>query len=277
MSTHPIKSLKRGFHLLQRIRSEVRDQASAGRNVMVRPQDIWLVSYPKSGNTWTRFLLAHLVYKGERIGFDNIEALVPDIYQHSEYHLQSMGSPRYLKSHEYFDPRYKRIILVVRDPRDIAVSYYYYKIKMGEDDGMSMSDFVSRFIDGALGTFGSWGENIGSWLGSRWGDHDVLLLRYEDMLEDTAAAIKKMARFLYIEVTEEEVLAVAEKCSFGSMRDLERTQGMHWKPLKQSRQDKMFIRSGKSGDWRTELRDDQAELISKSWKWQMEQLGYDIE
>ena len=45
----------------------------AGRNLTVMDGDTFIVSYPKSGNTWIRFLIAHLVYKNEENNFANIE------------------------------------------------------------------------------------------------------------------------------------------------------------------------------------------------------------
>ena len=49
----------------------------AGRNFTVYPDDTFLVSYPKSGNTWVRFLLANLLFPDEEVGFANINRLLP--------------------------------------------------------------------------------------------------------------------------------------------------------------------------------------------------------
>src|SRR6202161_3525192 len=49
-----------------------------GRNFAVYPDDRFLVSYPRSGNTWTRFLIANLVYPQRNVSFLNIEELIPD-------------------------------------------------------------------------------------------------------------------------------------------------------------------------------------------------------
>jgi hypothetical protein len=50
----------------------------AERNFRVYPDDTFLVSYPRSGNTWTRFLIANLAYPHESVSFLNIERLIPD-------------------------------------------------------------------------------------------------------------------------------------------------------------------------------------------------------
>jgi len=48
------------------------------RSLVILPDDIFLVSFPKSGNTWTRFLLANLRFPGEPVNWANIDRLVPD-------------------------------------------------------------------------------------------------------------------------------------------------------------------------------------------------------
>lgn len=74
-----------------------------GRAVTVFPDDVFLCSYPKSGNTWAKFLIANLLWKEESITFANIEQKIPAIY-YAERKLLKVPRPRILKSHECFDP-----------------------------------------------------------------------------------------------------------------------------------------------------------------------------
>ena len=115
---------KRILDMIRKIRiaSDILIDTKRGRSITVFPDDIFLVSYPKSGNTWMRFLIGNLLHQDEPITFSNIELKVPDIYQNSNRKLLQISPPRILKSHEYFDPRYKKTICIVRDTRDIAVS-----------------------------------------------------------------------------------------------------------------------------------------------------------
>jgi hypothetical protein len=100
-----------------------------GRNLRVFPDDIFIVSHPKSGNTWTRFLVANLVYPERNPDFANINDLIPDPEDMAKRDLERASRPRILKSRQYFDPRYPKLIYVVRDPRDVVVSEYYFDIK----------------------------------------------------------------------------------------------------------------------------------------------------
>src|ERR1700752_3256978 len=96
----------------------------ANRNFRVYADDTMVVSYPRSGNTWTRFLVANLLHPNEEVTFANIERLIPDTSSISNRALKRIARPRVIKSHEYFDHRYPKTIYIVPDPRDVALSYY---------------------------------------------------------------------------------------------------------------------------------------------------------
>ena len=129
----------------------------AGRNLTVFPDDVFLVSYPRSGNTWTRFLIGNLIYQDEPVTFANIESRLPEIYFNPDRVLRRLPRPRILKSHECFQPHYRRIIYIVRDPRDVAVSFYHHHIKAGNiAEDYPIADFVPRFIAGEFDA--KWGR-----------------------------------------------------------------------------------------------------------------------
>src|SRR2546422_3289190 len=90
----------------------------AGRNLAVYPDDTFIVSYPKSGNTWARFLVANLIYDDEPVTFVNIDHIIPMADGQSRKYFKKMARPRIIKSHYPFEPAYKRVIYIVRDPRD---------------------------------------------------------------------------------------------------------------------------------------------------------------
>src|ERR1700736_5243708 len=87
------------------------------RRLPVRPDDILLASYPKSGSTWTRFLIANLVHPNREVKFGNLHRWVLDPDVSVKRDFDRARQPRIIKTDGSFDPRYRRVIYLVRDPR----------------------------------------------------------------------------------------------------------------------------------------------------------------
>lgn len=245
-----------------------------GRWIMEYPDSVFLVSYPKSGNTWMRFLVANLLDPSDSTTFANVDDRFPAIENVTERELSGASAPELLKSHESFDPRYGKVIYIVRDPRDVAVSYYHYLIKVRRiQEGHPINEFVAPFIAGEYGAgYGTWRENVGSWLGARQGNENFLCLRYEDLLSDPAEKLLHVARFLDVEASEERLQRSIKLSSADRMRELERSED--YRPSRRSRVDTPFVRVARSGQWESELPQTSAKLIEKSWGELMRELGY---
>ena len=249
----------------------------AGRDFEVEPDDMFLVSYPKSGSTWARFLLAALANPEETVSFANIDRLLPSVSSCSRRALRNHPRPRLIKSHEYFDVRYRKVIYVVRDPRDVVLSQYRFFLKRGTiDDGYSLDHFVTRFIAGDLNEYGSWGENVGTWLMAQPEAKSFLLLRYEDMLRETGPELAKIADFLGMKVTPEHLARCVEQGSAERMRDLEKKQGDQWVTTKGKRKDVPFVGAAKSGGWKSGLPAEHIARIENAWGPLMRHLGYEL-
>jgi hypothetical protein len=131
----------------------------AGRMVTVFPDDIFLVGYFRSGSTWSRFIFGNYTHQDEPVTFANLDDWVPSIYSQPDRVLRQR--PRILKSHEYFDPRYPRTIYIVRDPRDVAVSFYFYNLRVRVlPDGYPMDEFVKSFIAARVVGYA---DRVGTW------------------------------------------------------------------------------------------------------------------
>ena len=254
------------------------EESRASKNVVVFPDDVFLVSYPRSGNTWTRFLVANLLHPHEPATFANIERMVPDIYVNSQVALLRVPHPRVLKSHEPFDPRYKKVVYIVRDPRDVAVSMYHWEIKRGRiREECPWDEFLRMFLAGECeGRPTSWEENVASWLATRSNRDGFLLLRYEDMLEQPERELGRVADFVGIKHSESMLARAVELSSAGHMRTAERQQSRVWASTRNTRQDKPFVRAASSGAWRTDLPDSAARAIETAWGPLMRLLGYSL-
>jgi hypothetical protein len=256
----------------------------AGRGVTVYPDDVFLVSYPRSGNTWTRFLLGNLLYPDAPVTFSNIETRIPEIYFNRDRMLRALPRPRMLKSHESFQPHYPHVIYIVRDPRDVAISFYHHNVKARNiQDDYPMTSFVPRFIAGEFDQkFGSWRDNVLSWVSLRGENPNFMMLRYEEMKRDTGAALLQVVAFLEhcsfrkIDSRPEALQRAIELSSPERMRTLEKEEAASWVLTKSTRSDKPFVRTAKAGGWKSQLGPESVEAIESAWGELMQSLGYEL-
>ncbi len=249
---------------------------AAGRNLPTFPDDTFIVSYPKSGNTWTRFLVASLIHCEEPMTFLKADKVIPSIDSQSRKYFKSLPRPRVIKSHFPFDQTYKRVIYIVRDPKDVAVSQYHYQIKRNVlQDGHPIDEWIGKYVAGETCPYGSWGENVGSWLAARQNNPDFLLLRYEDMIQQTDVELIKIAKFLSIDPTPQRIQWAIEQSTADRMRKMEQKEAGKWESTKDTRKDKFFVRSAKAGEGKATLSPAAIAQIESAWGPLMRWVGYE--
>jgi hypothetical protein len=250
----------------------------AARGLTVYPDDTFLVSYPRSGNTWTRFLVCNLIDPDNPVDFASLESRIPEIYDTTDRVLRALPRPRIIKSHECFDPRYRKVVYIVRDPRDVFISYYQFQLKRRViPDSCSLEEFLPRFMESEFEPkTGSWRDHVVSWMATRGGQRNFLLLRYEDMLANTLAESIQIASFLGLDSNPERVARAVELSSADRMRKLEKQQSSQWKETRKTRQDKPFVGKAASGGWKSSLPRDCAARIESAWGEVMRLVGYEL-
>ncbi|HUO25315.1 MAG TPA: sulfotransferase domain-containing protein [Candidatus Aquilonibacter sp.] len=263
--------IRRLFHATKRALG----YASPGRNFEVFEDDIFLVSFPKSGNTWTRFLIANLLHPETQVNFGNIDRLIPESEGLTRRELQRVPRPRIMKSHQYFDPRFRKVIYIVRDPRDVAVSqFHFFRKRRRIADDFPIEQFVTRFVAGDTSDYGSWGDNVSSWLVTRQNSPQFLLLRYEDLVNRTEAELARVAEFLGMRGSPEHVANAVKRSSADEMRKLEGANATA-SVTRNTRQDIPFVRSAGSGGWKNSLPESCIAELETAWAPLMKWLGYE--
>lgn len=208
----------------------------------IYPDDTFIVSYPKSGNTWMRFLVANLLHPEQEINFRNIDRFVPDVYSAREQ-VNKLQPPRFIKAHDAWFSYFPKTIYIVRDYRDVVVSYYHYQQALGVFSG-TLEDYISHV--NTHHPFGNWSEHVQAALTFLQNNPEkIIIVRYEDLLADTVQVLQKLTAWLNITpaVSLEQVV---ERCRFEQLRKLEETAGSTFMDKTQGEH---FFREGQSGNW----------------------------
>src|SRR5207247_9249250 len=106
-----------------------------------------------------------------------------------DVNFHSLPSPRMMRSHALYSPRFPKVVYILRDPRDVLVSYYYHFQKFHHFDG-TLLDFMQSDVRKV-----EWDQHVTScifespWLGN------LCIIRYEDMLNDAFVQVEKIVRF----------------------------------------------------------------------------------
>jgi hypothetical protein len=243
-----------------------------------RPDDVFIVTYPRSGTTWMQMILYQLTTDGN-MDFPHIYEYCPWFERSSRSGLgfEARPSPRLFKSHLTYRKLPKgpcKYIYVARDGKDVAVSYYHlYRSHCGF--GGTFADFFDRFLRGKV-DFGSWFEHVRDWWRHRQ-DPNVLFLRYEDLLADLEDGLREIIAFCGFDIAPERMPTILERCRFAFMKQHEDrfdpSVGALWE---QGVRGNEFLRKGQTGDGRAQLSPEQAARFDRAFGQHLGRTGLEI-
>jgi len=252
-----------------------------------RCADIIVINHPKTGGTWFRVMLSRLY----QMRYD----LPPRrIVKSDEFYNRNRAMPRFLVSNGYYSYESvtqevldeirpgpgggKKVILLARNPCDVAVSWYLqftrrtkaYKRELINStlqrpidrDNISMWDFVMHEELGlpALIEFHNlWEQRLA-------GSDNGLVIRYEDLRARPVATLSRVCAFLGAPFTTEEVEQAVEFASFDNMRRLEQSGYFHNSSMalrKGQDPNTLKVRRGKVGGFRDYFNDDQVAVMEE--------------
>ena len=214
-----------------------------------KPDDVVIVSYPKSGSTWLRFIIANLLNKTfaksyEEVDFLRMQLIVPEISSdacRNGANFATLPSPRVMRSHGLYNRNFPNVIYILRDPRDTLLSYYYHFKKFHHFDG-TLLDFLqsdARKVE--------WDQHVNSWIFQNPSLGNLCMVRYEDMLKHTFVEVEKVVRFAGLNRTPADIHDAVSRSGFNKLRELEEKKGLGY--VNDQNKDIRFIREGKNGAW----------------------------
>jgi len=253
--------------------------------------DIVVVSFGKSGRTWLRVMVSHLFRVMYRLpenailGFDNFHNLnraVPKIFfTHDNYIKDFTGD------FETKQPFYnKRVVLLARDPRDVAVSQFFqWKFRL-KPSKVAINNYPPRGSDISLYDF-VMGDNGGSmqavmdylnlWAKEADKVEHLHLLRYEDLRANPKEGLRKLLDFMQVDASDADVNAAVEYSSYENMKKMEskeqfRFSGGRMMPGDKDNPDSYKVRRAKVGGYRDYFSDEEVAAIDARLKAELDPL-----
>jgi aryl sulfotransferase len=275
------------------------------------PHTVWLASYPKSGNTWVRALLTALQLEDGELDINELghgpiasargqleryTGLVTSDLTEAEIVTLRPLADRFFDA-ELTQTHYRKIhdslfsgldggpivapeamlgaVYIVRDPRDVAISFAHHTgrtvewatRRMGEEKSLFMKPAkdISPQVRQHLGT---WSHHVRGWTEQTL--FPVIVVRYEDLHADPASELNRIAQMGQLETTPDDVARAVEAAAFERLREQERRDGFR----ERAGLERHFFRRGTPGAWQDELPLELAERIVHDHSEVMHQLGY---
>jgi hypothetical protein len=237
--------------------------------------DLVLVSHAKSGRTWLLALVSHVLYRTRGVPID-------ELWEADNFHRLDPAIPKLFSTHERNEPasirrrlptivRDKRLLLLVRDPRDVIVSWYHHharrstprtRARLGLPTDMTGVDLASFATAPAYG-LPSVVDFLERWVAIARAHPRAHLVRYEDLRARTVDELGAIMEFLGLPAARADLEAAAAFASFESLKEKERTGFFRTEKL-QARDPfdpaSFKVRRGKIGGYRDEL---PAEIVAR--------------
>jgi hypothetical protein len=243
--------------------------------------DYVLMSWGKSGRTWLRVMLsrfyqtAYHMPEGRMLEFDNFKRANPAIpsvfFTHGNYLRDYTGN---WTDKREFDG--KKIVMLVRDPRDIAVSQYFqWKYRMRpvkkllndypvHGAEVSIFDFVMNPQVGLpeiIAFLEMWERELPRTAAS-------LVVRYEDMRADADSALRRVLAFLGTPGSDAQIRDAVAYAAYDNMKQLEHGRvfwlsGLRLRPGDRANPQSYKVRRGKVGGWRDYFDEEEVAAIDR--------------
>ena len=273
---------------------------------------VWIASFPKSGNTWLRaFLCSYLYTNPDDNNFDfglfknilrfpnskqyedigikpkNFEDVAKNWIAAQEK-INSNKKINFLKTHNAFgglenSPFTNKkntlgVIYLVRDPRDVLVSYSrHLELSIDktlelvlEDDHKGWLNENKKDVIGEIR--GSWAQNYNSW--KNYYLTEKIIIKYEDLIKDPfnnfSNIVKYLNKLFGLEMNDEKIKKSIEITDFNKLKNLEMKTGF----VENYNKKESFFNKGQPNQWQNILDEKVTYKLEKKFKKEMQELKY---
>lgn len=269
---------------------------------------VWLASYPKSGNTWTRIFLANYLMNSDKpVPINQVHRFGMGDSVARTYHMvagrqidvddyqltlklrdkvlrgivANKADVNFVKTHNIkaeafgvtlIPDRYTRsAIYIMRNPLDMLVSFARHFGQTHDEtaEAIGRTEHTNNAEESTVIQFlGSWSEHVESW--TEKAPYPVLAMRYEDMLENPQESFGKVVEHIGMPLDEARLDKAIRFSSFDELSKQEETGGF----VESSPKNDRFFAKGQSGYWKTALAPEVAERVRKDHRKVMKKYGY---
>ena len=244
-----------------------------------RPSDVIVTSFPRSGTSWLQEItwrVTHRDGRGAGVPLEDRFPLLDSLPQEGILPPEKMTDQRFFKTHLHYrllpesvKTTGAKVLYISRDVRDVCVSFYHFcrAYSIYEYRG-TFAEFRDSFMRGAV-LYGPYREHLKGYL-----EHldTVLCLTYEQLHQDRASVVRRVADFLGVSLTDADVDDIVRNTSFDVMQVNPDTNFKLWEKtgMSSNPEEGSYMRKGVSGDWKNYFTEEESEAFIK---WSKEEVA----
>ena len=153
-----------------------------------------------------------------------------------------------------------KILVIMRNPKDVLLSTFHFYRSFRFPIAKDMSTFF-EYIKGEVSGYGDWLSHVLSW----WQHHhrpNVHVIKFEDMKSDPRAAIRELAEFMEVDLTDEQVDMIVEQTTFTALKNNPAVNRID--VLDFDSKISPLMRKGEVGGWKEEFTQEMTDYVEEN-------------
>ncbi|XP_078507049.1 sulfotransferase 2B1-like [Lissotriton helveticus] len=244
----------------------------------VLDDDVFNVTYPKSGTVWMLEILSLIRNYGDptwnrevpnwkRVPWYESIGFREKAENYSPPRMFTSHLPRQLFAKSFFSTKAK-VIYTIRNPKDVLVSMYHYaSIANYLNTPSNFEELLGDFLAGRV-PFGSWFDHVQGWMEMK-DRSKFFFITYDELLEDLHGSVVRICEFLGKKLDEDAIDRVVKNSSFEAMKNNDMCNYSKVSEKVMDMTKGQFLRKGTSGDWKNHFTVAQSERFDRVYKERM--------